>query len=275
MKPQSLQRNRRDHFIPQSYLDGFIHPTRAGQDKPLWCLKHKKWKQRSTKAIGYRDGFYDYGISEVDGWESADSSFLEYENRYPHLRRELIASGFSGWVKHRDFLLRYLQMTRARSLLFFEQMYEQLQRQSIGTVKGMGPIAGGLTRVECDPVELPTHFLQTQTVRQMIEEIKRPISETWMGRFNWAIGIAPIGDFFVISEQPLVADGPAETIDKEMKDPNIRVHFPLCLQASLCGSLRPLPVETFIMTPDEMSNEWELQFKTAKEFIVSPLRLNL
>jgi hypothetical protein len=34
-------------------------------------------------------------------------------------------------------------------------------------------------------------------------------------------------------------------------------------------------VETFIMTPDEMSNEWELQFKTAKEFIVSPLRLNL
>jgi hypothetical protein len=60
-------KNRRDHYLPQGYLRGFIDPARAKLAKPLWCfhLYSKRWRECGPKEIGYIDGFYDYAIENT------------------------------------------------------------------------------------------------------------------------------------------------------------------------------------------------------------------
>jgi hypothetical protein len=45
----SKQRGRRDHYLSQGYLRGFIDPARENEDKPLWKLDiaSRKWAERS------------------------------------------------------------------------------------------------------------------------------------------------------------------------------------------------------------------------------------
>ena len=62
-----LVRNRRDHYLPQGYLKGFIDPQRKGLPQPLWYFEKSNavWSQRSPKEVGYRHGFYDYTLAEL------------------------------------------------------------------------------------------------------------------------------------------------------------------------------------------------------------------
>src|SRR5258708_8562425 len=94
--------------------------------QPLWRsdVPSRVWSERSPREIGYRHGFYDYATIEA-GLETADNAFAELERTYPVVRRELISSNFKNWKDHRDFLLRYAQMMRARSLLFFDQKHSE------------------------------------------------------------------------------------------------------------------------------------------------------
>jgi hypothetical protein len=83
---------------------------------------HDRWSEKSVKQIGHKPGFYDYATNEA-GLEPADVTFRELEHKYP-LIREKIEHDFAAWADHLDFLLRFAQMMRARSLLFFEQKRE-------------------------------------------------------------------------------------------------------------------------------------------------------
>jgi hypothetical protein len=70
--------NRRDHYLPQGYLRGFIDPARRGFSQPLWHfdILNGLWSQRSPREVGYRNGFYDYVTNET-GLSTADSAFAE------------------------------------------------------------------------------------------------------------------------------------------------------------------------------------------------------
>src|ERR1700733_12489177 len=52
---------RKDHYLPQGYLRGFISPSRAELQKPLWYFDaHRKhWSELSPAEIGFERGFYD------------------------------------------------------------------------------------------------------------------------------------------------------------------------------------------------------------------------
>ena len=115
---------RRDHYIPQGYLRGFIDPAREKHPRPLWRfdVPHNKWSSCSPpKEVGHRKGFYDYvGVGTTLETETADSAFLRLENDFPLVRREMVSSGFARWSEQLDLLLSFMQMMRARSL-FREQ----------------------------------------------------------------------------------------------------------------------------------------------------------
>src|SRR6266576_5126514 len=55
-KPGLKKRNRRDHYVPQSYLRGFIDPLRLNSHQPPWHfdVHQNVWSERGTREIRYR-----------------------------------------------------------------------------------------------------------------------------------------------------------------------------------------------------------------------------
>ena len=140
MSAKVKTRNRRDHYLPQGYLRGFIDPARATLPKPLWCfdLHTKKWRERSPKEIGYIDGFYDFAQENLDA-EHPDITFKKLENDFPKIQAQILRDGFFSWTVHRDFLLSYMQMIRARSPLFFDEWREQAKTIRYATITEVMP----------------------------------------------------------------------------------------------------------------------------------------
>src|SRR5271154_161559 len=70
-----VRMNRRDHYLPQSYLRGFVDPSRLKHQQPLWHfdIPNSVWSEKSPREVGYRLGFYDFATSET-GLESADTT---------------------------------------------------------------------------------------------------------------------------------------------------------------------------------------------------------
>src|ERR1022692_538935 len=102
---------RRDHYIPQGYLRGFIDPSRKAHPRPFWYfdIAKNRWFAKSPKVIGHRKGFYDYvHAGTMLENETADGAFLRLENDYPRIREELIATGFDRWTDHLEFLLSFM-----------------------------------------------------------------------------------------------------------------------------------------------------------------------
>src|SRR5215475_12209180 len=101
---------RRDHYLPQGYLRGFIDPARQNEQQPLWHFDVLKnlWSIKSVKQVGHHPGFYDYATTEA-GLEPPDVTFRELENGFPSVRQQ-IESDFDMWERHLDFLLRFAQM---------------------------------------------------------------------------------------------------------------------------------------------------------------------
>ena len=124
MTPQKgPERNRLDHILPRGYLDGFTFPSK---ERRLWVFNivQRRWFESSPGSVAAAHGYYDYSErSSPDA--TADEAFAEFESNFPTLRRELVACNFVGWTKHRDFLVRYSQMLRARSELFREEVLKE------------------------------------------------------------------------------------------------------------------------------------------------------
>jgi hypothetical protein len=85
-------------------------------------------------------GFYDYSPGSTPD-QTADQAFKEFEDKFPNVRRELVAGNFSGWRSHLEFLLRYAQMLRARSELFRHQVLVDVRsRTDVQSKRGVsGP----------------------------------------------------------------------------------------------------------------------------------------
>ena len=187
MGKHQKETNRSDHYLPQGYLRGFIDPARRREQKPLWCydLHSKRWRERSSKEIGCIGGFYDFGIENTTV-EHSDQTFKQFENKFPRIRARIVQEGFSTWIQHKDFLLSYMQMIRARSPLFFDQWRAQAETMSVATI----------TKVLHDPVKghgvqhdglrpMTSAEIQNYTIGQMRDDIKKGVD--WLGNFHWAL----------------------------------------------------------------------------------------
>jgi hypothetical protein len=123
MSRQAQKRNRLDHILPQGYLEGFNTPSKQGR---LWVFdtKRRRWFASSPANVAAERGYYDYSEGSQPA-ATADHAFGQFEKSFPPLRRELVAANFSGWKTHVDFLVRYAQMLRARSVLFRQEVFKE------------------------------------------------------------------------------------------------------------------------------------------------------
>ncbi len=150
--------------------------------------------------MGYRHGFYDYATSEI-GAETADAAFGEFERTFPKIRRDLIDKDFKNWRDHLGFLLRYAQMTRARSILFFENKLIEGKDLRAWVVEKVSDDRKSVTVRSMTPEPLPPAFIKNWTINEMRAEIQKGAS--WLNDFKWALRYCDSpAQPFVISEVP-------------------------------------------------------------------------
>jgi hypothetical protein len=171
-------------------MRGFIDPALENLPQPLWHLDipYQRWSMRSTKQIGHNTGFYDYAgtAPELDSLQSAGDAFRELENDFPRIRGTLLSKHFRNWHKHLGFLLRYMQMIRARSLLFFAQKEDEGKALQAWTVKDVHPDGKTLTLTSMEPVPPPAPFIKNRTKRKCARKFRRGDRGCW-------ISIGPCG----------------------------------------------------------------------------------
>lgn len=186
----NTQKGRRDHYLPQGYLRGFIDPAREDMAQPLWKLDiaSKQWSERGTKQLGHITGFYDYAGEgpEIDSLPSSDETFSELENRFPIVREQLLLlkkKGFRNWTKHLPFLLRYMDMLRARSPLYFRQKEVEGKNTPTWTIDKVD--GKTITLKSMEPSPPSDVFIKNMTLSHMRGEIQK--QGVWWGDFNWAL----------------------------------------------------------------------------------------
>jgi hypothetical protein len=269
------ERNRRDHYIPRGYLKGFIDPNRQDIPRPLWYFDklNRAWSSRSPSEIAYRHGFYDYTSAEM-GIETADMAFAQFENRFPKIRKELVRKDFKNWRDHLDFLLRYAQMMRARSLLFFERQQRDGKNLRALRVAEVGADRRTLRVESMIPEALPDSFIKNWTITNMRNEIAK--GQAWLAEFNWALRYSnSVAAPFVVTEQPLFLEGAHADVADAFRDPDSLLFFPLCWQACLIGSRQFFHRETDEFCDQDMRRFGTAAMNRAELFVVSPTRLDI
>jgi hypothetical protein len=273
----TTKKGRRDHYLPQGYLRGFIDPAREDEEQPLWLLdaRYNKWYPRATKQVAHGEGFYDYAGNspELEDLETADEAFSELENGFPGIRDKLIANEFHNWKHHRKFLFRFMQMLRARSPLFFEQL--QVEGRALKTLTVKEVLDNKTITVDSLEPKPPSDvFIKNRTIHLMKEEIKK--GGDWLWNFDWALRYTDsINNPFVMTEAPflVVGDQPGE-IRQNINHTESLVYFPICWQACLFGSRRRFDKKTDRLGPEDMKVLRRQYRSFAKQFLASPTKLD-
>jgi hypothetical protein len=269
------ERNRRDHYIPQGYLKGFVDPSRKALPRPLWYFDKPNgaWSPRSPREIAYRSGFYDYSIAEM-GMETADKAFAQLEYEFPKIRKELVRKDFKTWKAHLEFLLRYMQMMRARSLLFFEEQQRDGINLRAWKVAEVSADRRSVRVESMTPEPLPNSFIKNRAITNMRDEIAKGAG--WLAEFNWALRYTnSVATPFVATEQPLFIEGKHADIADAISDSDSLLFFPLCWQACLIGSRQYINPDTDAFNDQDLRLFATRSMNGAHLFIVSPTRLDM
>lgn len=275
----STQKGRRDHYLPQGYLRGFVDPARENEPQPLWKLDiaSKRWAERSTKQLGHITGFYDYAGTgpELESLPSPDETFKELENEFPNVREELLRlrkKAFRNWTRHLPFLLRYMDMLRSRSPLYFSQ--KETEGMAIPTWTVEEADGNKITLRSMEPSSPPAAFIKNRTITHMREEIQK--SGGWLEDLNWALRYTEsVSEPFVTSEAPLVADMPPEVSKADaLQHPDTLLYFPVCWQVCLFGSCQRFDRGTEKLESHDMRVARRKYRSFAQEFLISPVKLD-
>jgi hypothetical protein len=269
-------RGRKDHYLPQGYLRGFIDPTQVNEDKPLWWFQipHGKWKRCSTAEVGFIRGFYDYSQQVDPSIQTADQAFAELERNFTLILKELLTANFSSWLDHREFLLRYMQMIRVRSPLYFEQKRAVAKITQAYVIE---EISEDRKKLKVRPMQLLDPFIKNRSLTEMKEEMQK--GADWLNEYDWALRYCDSPqDSFLTSDGPFVVTGPLEGQDQQvswdaLRHPDTLFYFPLCWQACIVGSPLQFDVKTDRAHPRFLQRVRDMYREKAKDYLISSIRL--
>jgi len=248
-------------------LAGFTNPLKQGQ-LSVFDLRRRCWFEASPANVGAEKGFYDYSPGSLPD-QTADEAFSALESKFPVVRRELIESNFTAWATHREFLLEYAQMLRARSRLFRAQATTYTRQSIIGAV--------GLKGKPYIPEEQADHEqrLRNMTITQMRLEIAK--GSGLFSKLHWCLRLTKdVSHPAITADAPVIALGssPETPVLQEavLLDANSWIVFPVCREAYLIGNALPLETETEDFQPSGLVWLQEWYFKEKSGFVYSPLR---
>ena len=255
-KPPPDAKNRRDHFLPQGYLRGFIHPKRQKYPKPLWVLdvNRRKWSQKAPSQIGWERGFYDYTPgSSPDA--TAEDAFRHLENHLPQIRDRIRANKYHFWTEFRDVLVEFVVMMTTRSPLFRTQAISHLS-QSLAE----GSTGGDLAK------NFSITLMRTEMGR-------RP--QSWK-EYDWVLRYTKNPEHpFTASDQVVGMRGNALTAAEALQSNDFWLFCPLLWDMCLVASSLPLDAEpTAPLQPEHVTELQTLMRQQAGKFIASPVPIS-
>jgi hypothetical protein len=269
-------RNRKDHWLPQGYLRGFISPSRVSRFRPLWCFltETRTWEEKSASEIAYGDGFYDYA-NETDYSTAThpDSAFARLEREFPLRREEMLGSRFANWLQHKEFLLQFMQMIRVRSPLAMQQQEAEARKLRGATITKVHPDGRTLTLDTLELRPLPEHAIRNITISRMLQEVQAGAS--WMNQLDWCLRHTDNeNDPYCTTDQALFVTGTIKNPQMTMgffNHPDTVLIFPLCWQACLFGSTRKFDNSYDRAHPTQLSSLRTDQKRNADRFVISPV----
>jgi hypothetical protein len=180
-------------------------------------------------------------------------------------------------MEHREFLLNFMQMMRARSTLFRRQKVAEGKTLQAYVIEEVYHDRNAIKLKSMTPSPVPPAFIKNRAIIEMREEIQK--GAAWLKDFYWALRFTDsIADPFIISELPFVAEGSVVATGVELKEaldhPDTLLMFPLCWQACLFGSRRRFDVETDKFGPEDMRNIRKRYRDRAEKFLLSPIKVD-
>ena len=278
---QNTLTGRKDHWLPQGYMKGFIGPSRANETKPLFCFEKEtqQWRPVSTKGIGHGEGFYDY----ADGTDYStvthpDSVFARLEREFPPKRDQMARDNFASWHQHKDFLIEFMHMLRARSPMAMEQQRALALSYRVAKITSIvpHPTNPNLTGVVLDtmtPYPMPEPAVRNTIIAQMLADVQS--NALWPESMDWCLRYTDdetnpycATDQAVIVQGKFVAPGVTPEV---LIHPDTIVIFPLCWQACLFGSPRKFDVSYDRAHPQQPLSIRSEQKERCDRFVISPV----
>src|ERR1039458_3158052 len=107
-----------DHYVPQTYLRGFVDPQEEGSPEPLRVftkLRHT-WSRKSTKSVCAFRGFETHSDPQIES--DLRKMLWAGENSWPAVLAELRKGDFGGWAAQLPLLINFMALLSLRSPLF-------------------------------------------------------------------------------------------------------------------------------------------------------------
>jgi hypothetical protein len=272
---------RKDHWLPQCYMQGFIGPSRKDEPEPLFCFEKEtqQWRAVSTREIGQGAGYYDYAEGTTyDPVTYPDSGFGRLERRWLATRELMALDNFASWDRHKSLLIDFMHMLRARSPLAMEQQRAVALTHRDGKATGIvpRPTAPNLTGVTPDtmtPYPMPESAVRKTVIRRMLADVQANV--LWPKNMDWCLRYTDDeNNPYTVTDQAVVFEGslPTQAVTTELlAHPDTWVIFPLCWQACLFGSPLKFEVPYDRAHPQQPLSIRNTQKERCDRFLISPV----
>jgi hypothetical protein len=184
----------------------------------------------------------------------------------------MAAGEFARWEQHRNFLLEFMQMMRARSPLAMQQYEAEARSLRGATITSVSPDARTVTLDSLELRPLPEHAIRNFSISKMLREVKAGAS--WMSDFDWCLRYTDDeNEPYCTIDQAIFVEGTVDaplTMDL-LKHRDTLILFPLCWQACLFGSARRFDKSYDRADPRDIQTLRGKQKRQANRFVLSPV----
>lgn len=267
---------RKDHWLPQCYMQGFIGPSRKSEPRPLFCFKKEtqQWRTVSTKEIGHGEGFYDYAEgTDYDSVTHPDSVFGRLEKQWRSNRELMARDKFASWERHKDFLIEFIHMLRARSPMAMEQQHAVVLSYRGVRITSITPDRKSVTVDTMTPYPMHEAAVRNTVIGQMLADVQANV--LWPKNMDWCLRYTDDEtNPYTATDQAVIVQGtiPAQAVTPELlAHPDTIVIFPLCWQACLFGSPLKFDISYDLAHPQQPLIIRNEQKQRCDKFVISPI----
>jgi Protein of unknown function (DUF4238) len=247
---------RSDHFVPQTYLRGFVDPAGPQSDKPLHVYSKilRGWSRKSPRQICSFPGFDSHSDPTVASAFAAE--LWRDENAWPAIRAAIRQNAYQHWIAELPRIQRFLAYLTLRSPLF---------RMRFLSVFGTTP---------ADLLDTRNQDVAVETARK-----EAAFLLAFLRRLNWTLFVGGSVQYPVItSDQPVYLSDLNITkrdLATAVRDGGFAIAFPVALDCCLVGSDQAVPSLRQSLSPQSFLQLWEGTVDTAMEYIISPVPFSL